>query len=316
MNKTKKLTQGAMLLAIIGALMIIDRQLSFIFSTYILLIIPVVIGIYGVMYELKDALTMCVGLLVIGILFGTLSTYIYIPIDIIVGTCLCLAIKKGMDRRRINLIISIVYIISEVLVAFVVFPLCGVSISSQLASIQEMINVMISTTGMTAQFNATFTNLNSLLIVLFIVSVILTGLLEGYLTGILTVLLLKKLKIKNIGINSPLDIKMPVYLAYVLMALVAVSLFILKVPGLQENYATLVYTIMCLSCIASLVLAYYGYLFIIIYTSIRFGNKNGLIVFLACILLFPLSYIMLIVVGFLYGAGPLRIYLEKLIKLK
>lgn len=315
MNKTKKLMQGAMLIAIIGALMIIDRQLSFIFSVYILLIIPVVIAIYGVMYELKDAITMSVCLLVIGVLFGTLSTYIYMPISIIVGILVCLAIKKGMDRRRVNIIASITYVIAEVLVAFVIFPLFGVSVSSQLDSMQTVYDAMINMVG-TSAMTVTFSNVSSLLAVVFIVATILTGVLEGYLTGILTTILLKKLKIKNIGINSPLDIKMPVYLAYILMLLVSVSLFILKIPGLEEKHATMVYIIMSLSVVASLVLAYYGYLFIIIYTSIRFGKKNGLLVFLACVLLFPLSYIILIVVGFLYGAGPLRIYLEKLLKLK
>lgn len=314
MNKTKKLTQGAMLIAIIGALMIIDRQLSFIFSIYILLIIPVVIAIYGVMYELKDAITMSVCLLVIGVLFGTLSTYIYMPISIIVGILVCLAIKKGMDRRRVNIIASITYVIAEVLVAFVIFPLFGVSVSSQLDSMQTVYDAMVNMVGTSA--TVTFSNVSSLLAVVFIVATILTGVLEGYLTGILTTILLKKLKIKNIGINSPLDIKMPVYLAYILMLLVSISLFILKIPGLEEKHATMVYIIMSLSVVASLVLAYYGYLFIIIYTSIRFGKKNGLLVFLACVLLFPLSYIILIVVGFLYGTGPLRIYLEKLLKLK
>ncbi len=257
---------------------------------------------------------MSVCLLVIGVLFGTLSTYIYMPISIIVGILVCLAIKKGMDRRRVNIIASITYVIAEVLVAFVIFPLFGVSVSSQLDSMQTVYDAMVNMVGTSA--TVTFSNVSSLLAVVFIVATILTGVLEGYLTGILTTILLKKLKIKNIGINSPLDIKMPVYLAYILMLLVSISLFILKIPGLEEKHATMVYIIMSLSVVASLVLAYYGYLFIIIYTSIRFGKKNGLLVFLACVLLFPLSYIILIVVGFLYGTGPLRIYLEKLLKLK
>ena len=35
MNKTKKLTTGAMLLAIVGALMLLDRQFSYLFDVYI-----------------------------------------------------------------------------------------------------------------------------------------------------------------------------------------------------------------------------------------------------------------------------------------
>ena len=316
MNKTKKLTQGAMLVAIIGALMLIDRQLSFIFSTYILLIIPVVIAIYGVMYEIKDALVMCFALLVIGVLFGTLATYIYMPISIIVGLLVSWGIKKGLDRRKINLLAAIAYVISEVLVAFIVFPLCGVSVSSQLASLQEGFNMVAKVYGVAGSLDMMFASVSMLLTVVFVVATVITGVLEGYLTGLLTVLLLKKLKIKKIDLNSPLDIKMPVYLAYILILFCVCGLFAYRIQGLEENYPALVYTLICVAIIASLILAYYGYLFIIIYTNIRTGKQNGLLVLLACVLLFPLSYVILIVVGFLYGAGPLRVYLEKLITQK
>ena len=54
MNKTKKLTTGAMLLAIVGALMLINRQLSYMFEELIVMMAPVVIIIYSTMYDLKD----------------------------------------------------------------------------------------------------------------------------------------------------------------------------------------------------------------------------------------------------------------------
>ena len=70
------------------------------------------------------------------------------------------------------------------------------------------------------------------------------------------------------------------------------------------------YIIICLSSLASLVLAYYGYLFANIYYSKKYKRKNNLIVLLFTIFLFPFSYVVLIVLGFLYGSGPLRKYLE------
>ena len=73
MNKTKKLTTGAMLLAIVGALMLLDRQFSYLFDVYIVMMIPVVIIIYAAMYELKDGGILCVCLGILTFIIGSSS---------------------------------------------------------------------------------------------------------------------------------------------------------------------------------------------------------------------------------------------------
>lgn len=312
MNKTKKLTQGAMLLAIVGALMLLDRQLSYFFSTIILLLIPVVIAVYSTMYSIKEGGMLCVGLVVLTILFGYLTTYIYMPISIIVGLAVSYGIKKGFDRRKLNIISMFIYIVAELLVAFVISPIFGISVASQLESITTTFNQMMELYGATS-ISSMFSNMSSLILICFVASTVLMGLLEGYLTGLLTTFVLKRMKIKDIAIKSPLDIKIPVYLSYVLLAFSALSTILMKIPNFETNYSTITYIAMCLSAVSSLVLAYYGYLFIIIYTNARLGRNRIMLVFLAIILLFPLSYLILIVVGFLYGAGPLRTYLEKIL---
>ena len=309
MNKTKKLTQGAMLLAIIGALMLIDRQLSFMFNELILLGVPVVIAIYSTMYTVKDSLSLCAGLLVLAILFGSLTTYIYMPISLIVGLAVSISIKKGFDRRKINIVASIVYVVAEVLVAFFILPLFGTSVESQINAIYLTYEEMIKASGL-GSYAPTFNNISSFLLIMLVATTILMGVMEGYLTSLLVTLLLKRLKIKDIGFKSALDIKMPVYMAYILIFLASCSFIILKIPDFKTNYETLTYIIICLSGVASLILAYYGYLFANIYFSKKYKKKNNMVVFLLTIFLFPFSYVVLIVLGFLYGSGPLRNYLE------
>lgn len=307
MNKTKKLTTGAMLLAIIGAAMIIDRQLSYAFTTFIVLLVPIVIATYASMYKVSDGLLLCVGLLVFTVLFGSLTTYIYMPISIIVGMAVSIAIEKGFDRRKINFVAIITYVIAEVLVVYTIMPLLGVSVSSQISSYVEAFNQMVKYSGMEASINSLIGNLSSLMAVMLVVSTVLTGILEGFLTSLLTAFVLKRFNIKDIGLSSPLDIKMPVWLAYTLMLLTCLFMFVNN--GNIEN-ETIKYIILALSTVASLILAYYGYFFVILYIRKMGAKINIFLVVLAIILLFPLSYIILIVVGFLYGSGPLRKIIE------
>ncbi len=303
MNKTKKLTTGAMLLAIIGAAMIIDRQLSYTFTTFIVLLIPIVIATYSTMYKVSDGILLCVGLLAFTVLFGSLTTYIYMPISIIVGMAVSIAIEKGLDRRKINFVAIITYTVAEVLVVYAIMPLLGVSVSSQISSYIETFNQMLKYSGMETTFNSLIGNLSSLMAIMLVVSTVLVGILEGFLTSLLTAYILKRFNIKDIGLNSPLDIKMPVWLSYTLMALTC--LFMLVSNGGIEN-ETIRYSFLAISVVASLILAYYGYFFVILYIKKMNIKVNIFLVILAIFFLFPLSYIILIVVGFLYGSGPLR----------
>ena len=303
MNKTKKLTTGAMLLAIIGAAMIIDRQLSYAFTNFIVLLVPIVIATYSTMYKVSDGILLCVGLLAFTVLFGSLTTYIYMPISIIVGVAVSIAIAKGFDRRKINFVAIITYTVAEVLVVYAIMPLLGVSVSSQISSYIETFNQMIKNFHMEASVYSTIDNLNSLMAIILVASTVLLGILEGFLTSLLTAFILKRFNIKDIGLNSPLDIKMPVWLSYTLMALTCLFMFVSN-GGIENE--TIKYIFLVVSVVASLILAYYGYFFVILYIKKMNIKVNVFLVILAIFFLFPLSYIILIVVGFLYGSGPLR----------
>ena len=307
MNKTKKLTTGAMLLAIIGAAMIIDRQLSYAFTNFIVLLVPIVIATYSTMYKVSDGILLCVGLLVFTVLFGSLTTYIYMPISIIVGVAVAVAIEKGFDRRKINFVAIITYTIAEILVVYAIMPLLGVSVSSQINSYIETFNQMVKYSGMETTINSLIGNLSSLMAVMLVASTVLMGILEGFLTSLLTAFVLKRFNIKDIGLNSPLDIKMPVWLAYTLMILTCLYMFVSN-GGIENE--TIKYIVLALSAVASLILVYYGYFFVILYIRKMKMKINIFLVILAIILLLPLSYIILIVVGFLYGSGPLRKIIE------
>lgn len=307
MNKTKKLTTGAMLLAIIGAAMIIDRQLSYAFTNFIVLLVPIVIATYSTMYKVSDGILLCVGLLVFTVLFGSLTTYIYMPISIIVGVAVAVAIEKGFDRRKINFVAIITYTIAEILVVYAIMPLLGVSVSSQISSYIEAFNQMVKYSGMETTINSLIGNLSSLMAVMLVASTVLMGILEGFLTSLLTAFVLKRFNIKDIGLNSPLDIKMPVWLAYTLMILTCLYMFVSN-GGIENE--TIKYIVLALSAVASLILVYYGYFFVILYIRKMKMKINIFLVILAIILLLPLSYIILIVVGFLYGSGPLRKIIE------
>lgn len=308
MNKTRKLTQGAMLLAIIGAVMLIDRQLSFLFEDLIILLVPVVIVIYSTMYEIKDGALFSFGLGALTILFGSTISYIYMPLSVAVGLGMSFCVKKNFDRRRLSIVAIVLFTIGEVVATFIVFPLIGIDFASQLKELGDLLNQ----NGLSTALQTTGINLPSFLAVVYVCTTVIVGVLEGYLTSLITTLLLRRLKVKDIGISNIMDLKISPVASYILFGVSMLSF--INLSGLREKYEILTYVLMCISVMAAMVLAYYGYIFLIIYGRLTIGKKALIFIILGIILLFPLSVIALMIVGFLYGAGPLRRVIDEKIK--
>lgn len=308
MNNTKKLTTGAMLLAIVGALMLIDRQLSFLFEELIVMLAPTIIIIYSSMYDIKDGLILSVSLLIIGFLLGSIYTYLYLPISVIVGVGYSICIKKNFDKTKLMLVSMGLFIIGEVLVTFIVTPIVSISISEQLVEIKTLYEQMLSNIGTSLDiFNQVGINFDSLLLILFVVSTILMGIAEGFIIHILSLFLLKRFKIKEFDKGNIISINLNPIVAYICFIACAGMFFVNSI-----NNETIKLALLTISFLGAIVLIYYGYVFFICYIKLRTRkNTAGLIVILGIIVFMPISIIILIITGFLYGSGPLKRTLEK-----
>ena len=305
MNNTKKLTTGAMLLAIVGALMLIDRQLSFMFETIIILFMPVIIIIYSTMYELREGIILAVCLLILTFVLGNPAYgFINIPIAVIVGLGYSYGIKKNFNKRKLMIIAMILFVIGEVIVAFIVSPLLGISIADQVKSLGDIYSEALSqaTPGGINPIEQLGINFSNLILVMLVLSTLLLGVMEGFIIHILSLFLLNRFKIKTIEKGGIISLDMNPIVAYVCFGCFASAYFI----GAVDN-ETVKLLLITLSMIASIILFYYGYMFIITYLRLRTGRRQtGLLIIVAIVLTIPLSLIILVIIGFLYGAGPLK----------
>lgn len=292
-----------MLLAIAGALMVIDRQLSFVLETFLLLIYPVVIIIYSSMYTLKDGGVLSFGLLVIGFLFGSLTTHIYLPLAIILGIGYSYGIKKNFSKQQLFLVAICLFILGEVLITFAIQPLLGLSVEQQLASLDEMMATYTEVSGIPTGS----LNLSLIMKASFVFAIFLVGLMEGFIVHMFAIMMLKRFRIKDIGSISVTEIKISPALAY----LSFIALFgIFFAQGLENN-ENLFILVTLLYMAGAVILIYNGYLFALVYGRVVMQKNISLILILGIILLFPFSLFILIFLGFFYGAGPLNRYIER-----
>jgi len=307
MNKTKKLTQGAMMLAITGALILIDRMIAYMFTELVVLIAPVVIIIYGTIHSLKDAAILSVGMLIISFLLGNfqLIYLIYIPVGIITALIYIYGIRKNRDKRTLMLSAICTYIIGEIVASFLVYPLLGFPIATMISEYKIAMNE-VSVLGMdySSIFSSIGLDFDNIIVILYVISTILIGAMEGVLIHLLSVFLLKRFKIKDLGTTSLWDLKPnPViaYISFLCLFLIFISRYI--------NNETFYYISIVLAIFSAMILFYYGYLFVLLYGVIVLKRNVGPFYILLCLLFQPLLLAMLIL-GFLYATGPLRRYLE------
>ena len=214
MNQTKKITHGAMLLAIVGAILLIDRYfLAFYFDEMVFLMQALCIILYACKYTIKDGFVISIGILVLTFLFGGLSSYVYVFVAILGGLSYAYGIKKGLDRRLLLLLISIVFILGEVMATVVVMPIMGIPFDTLISESEELMNAMpsLSLLNMTDGFKHTF------ILVTVIVSLILLGVLEGILVHFVSKILLSRFHILELN-KVPADkLIMPIWLTYALI---------------------------------------------------------------------------------------------------
>ena len=309
MNQTKKITQGAMMLAIFGALIIIDRMTTYLFSEFLILIVPAVIIMYSCMHDLKDGMMISVGILIISFLLGNfqLVYLIYVPIGIITGLLYAWGVKKGLDKRTLMFLAMFVFIAGELLATMVVYPLFGFPLMTMIEEFKVSLQTMGSTAGIDyAQiFSLAGIDFSKIIVIMYILSTILTGVMEGFLIHIVSIFLLRRFKIADLGSVNLWDIRPNPPLAYVCMTLVFGLYFMRYI-----NNETLYYGFIVLAVLAAIVLLYYGYIFVILYGSAVLHRNIGGFFVLLCFI-FPYLMFVLMCFGFLYAAGPFRDMIER-----
>ena len=309
MNQTKKLTQGAMMLAIVGALIIIDRMTAYWFTELLVLMMPVVIIMYATMHTLKDGVMLSVGLLIISFLLGNfqLTYLIYVPVGILTGLTYAYFISKNKPRRFLMFTAMLTYTIGELIATFVVYPLLGFPITEMISQYLEAFNEAKSLTGFDygSLFASIGLDLDKIIGVLYVLSTILMGIMEGVLIHLISIFLLKRFKIKDLGNTNIYNVKPYPVLGYLSLFAVSSSYLI----NYFKDNEVIYYGILIFSILGAMVLFYYGYIFLILYGSMVLRrNIGGIFILLA--MLIPFLFTILLMIGFLYATGPLRTYLE------
>lgn len=283
MNQTKKLTEGAMMCALIGVLLFINRQ-SAGFIDYILYwVVPLPIVLYTVKYGLKDAVAVAISASALAFVSGMPTGLYYTIVGCIVGLLYGGAVRNDREHHELLMISCGISAISGVLTTIVFASFFGYNLAEEMAYINEVMNETMASMGLQVA-----ESLIDFIPKMYIFVTVLSGVIEGLLIHILSYIVLTRFKMKIRKMKPINTIQLPKWLGLILTFAYCGANFMLA-SGSTTISADILYSIMV---IAMVIFMGNGYLCAL--TVIAYYKKRSMSWFLMFAFFPPFSYILLL----------------------
>lgn len=288
MNKeTKKITQGAMIVALLGVLFLVDRQTAGIFNYVVAWTVPLPIVLYVAVYGFRSALVPFVSSVFLAFIVGTPIMAILALIYGTIGLVYGYGVYKQWESNKLYLSAfigtSAVFFITVVLFA----AFFGFDVQAEIAMMMDTMNSMDFVQGLDI-------DIKQIVTATIMITYLTTAVLEAFVIHTLSRMLLMRLKIRVIH-SKPLEsVRFPKWVGILLLLGLFVYPFIIALD-LSETFQIIGIAVYGWIVI---LLGYQAFVFVIIMQR-RLKKKILIWVILATLLVPSLMIDVLIVVGLL-----------------
>lgn len=240
-ENTQKLTFGALLVAIFGVLLLLNRQTGGMLEETFIFLFPIPMVAFSARYGWKDSLPVFVCTVLISIVCGIFTSAFYAIsqsfIGVVYGSCL----HAKRDSNKTMLLVMGLSAVSNLLSSIVLASLFGINLQEDMEMMQTMMRQAIEKTGvsMTPQQMQSIELLlqKDTLMRIFIVSMIFMGVVQGFIVCQLSLLILRRLRFqiqKPAPITSYYPPRWTGYIALLVFVLYSSTLAIPAMSGRKE----------------------------------------------------------------------------------
>ncbi len=293
MNKNvRKITDGAMMLAIVGVFLLINRQTAGFLEGMIMYILPLPMVFYGMKYGLKDSMVVFTAGILLSMLLSTPSSLAYTVSAFLIGMIYGSGIYQKKPMRHTLILAMAVGALTEVLVMVVFANVFGYDLNADVNTMKGFFNQIAEQSGV--DFSSMF-NMNQLIMELIVISSIFTGIIEVLMTHMLARLMMRRMHMKTEA-DVPVSQYYPAkWTGYAGLAGVVLYYYSVARP-LSNDMAQMV--IQSLGILALMYLLIWGLIAMAVILRQLFHMPKGGVILL-CILCFMLTRFMCIL-GFFY----------------
>lgn len=230
-NDVRKLTEGAMIAAVMGVLLLIDRQMAGLLLGYFLFILPLPMVLYSARYGMKNSMIVFVAIMILSLMFGSLQTIFYMFAESLIGLCYGTGIYHKRSRSMILAMTLVIGAVVEVFAMIVLASVFGFDIAGEIAAYSDL---LIEMDGMMGLGITSMVNLEQFVIDCLVIAAVMTGVLEGAVTHMLSQMMLKRLHFVLEPPKALKDMYMPKWAGYAPLVGVVVYFYTAMNPMEEE----------------------------------------------------------------------------------
>lgn len=194
-SKTRAISEGAMLLAVMAVLLIIDRQFANFFEL-MLCLLSVPVAVYEVRHGTKMTIAFAIASFVISFLFSTITGMFYSIIAVIIGVVYGYGVLNDWQNHSLLFFSVLANIVSTYITVVMFAGVFGYNI-------QEEVNLMLKTIN---DMGLSHMNMTQLVLEVIILSYMAMAFLQAVMTHLLTNLMLQRCKLKYRPLNTIFDV--------------------------------------------------------------------------------------------------------------
>ena len=197
-ENTRKLTFGALLVAVFGVLLLLNRQTGGMLEETFIFLFPIPMVAFSARYGWKDSLPVFVCTVLISIFCGIFTSAFYAITQSFIGVVYGSCLHAKRDATKTMLLVMVLSVISNVLSTVVLASLFGFNLQQDVTMMQTSMREAMEKMGSNItpqQIEAVNTLLRpDTLLRMFIVSMIFMGAVQGFIVCQLSLLILRRLR--------------------------------------------------------------------------------------------------------------------------
>ena len=238
MNKRRvnSITYGALISALLGAFLLLNRQLAGMFDVYMLWIIPIPVIVYCLKFDVRQGFVMGIAMVLLTFIVATPMTLFYVASSIAAGLIYAHGMNKGYSSMQLIISVIMVSLFMLVVTTVVFSSFFGYSLADDIEftrqSTEAIIKSMAAVMGDSVLENPLIKLMlsHNFLLYIIMLSSVLTSVLEGILVHLLAILILKRLKMPMPPIRPLSEIRAYIFCCFY-GYLLAVTWINWKMPG-------------------------------------------------------------------------------------
>lgn len=292
-KKTLKITTGAMVTAIFGVLLLLNRQTGTLLQDVFLFLYPIPMVAYAAMYGVKSSLPVLAAMSLLSFLFGDFTSIFYAVTQALIGLVFGGCLFHKVDMTKTLFVVMALSAVVSVLNTVVLGFLFGYDINQEIAEMQSMFNTAFEQAGAALPEGVLSTNY---LKQMLIISMTLLGVLQGFVVYEVSLLILRRLRFpvqrpKSIFLYVP-----PKWSGYLAFAAFFLHNARMAQPMAEDRMQNV---IMAAGIVGYLYLLCFGFLAVALLLKIHFPRIKALAYVLSFlgIMMFPFVEL---VIGFIY----------------